>query len=72
MKHIKRYAKINKPLTSYVGRYSFATLCLSYGIPLEGVSRMLGHADIKITRIYAKILQTTIAKHGSVLKGKIK
>ena len=72
LKHIKRYAKINKPLTSHVGRHSFATLCLSYGIPLEGVSRMLGHSDIKTTRIYAKILQTTIAKHGSVLKGKIK
>lgn len=72
LKHIKRYAKINKPLTSHVGRHSFATLCLSYDIPIEDVSRMLGHTKIETTRIYAKILQTTIAKHGNALSKKIK
>lgn len=72
LKHIKRYAKINKPLTSHVGRHSFATLCLSYDIPIEDVSRMLGHTKIETTRIYAKILQTTIAKHGNALSRMIK
>lgn len=72
LKHIQRYANINKPMTCHVGRHSFATLILSYDVPLEDLSRMLGHTDIDTTRIYAKILQTTIARHGNDLSGRIK
>ena len=64
--------KINKPITFHVARHSFATLCLSHDVPLENVSRMLGHTNIKTTQIYAKILKSTIEKHCEKLIGVIK
>lgn len=62
----------NKPLTTHVARHSFATLCLSYDIPIENVARMMGHSDIKTTQVYAKILKSTIERHSEVLASKIK
>lgn len=46
---------IDKPLTSHVARHSFATLMLSHDVPIAVVSRMLGHTDIGVTQLYAKI-----------------
>lgn len=69
---VQRHAKINKPMTSHVARHSFATLLLTYDIPMEDVSRMLGHTDIKTTSIYAKILNKTIGRHGNTLSATIK
>lgn len=69
---IEARLKLNKPMTSHVARHSFATLCLSYDIPLENVSRMLGHTSTKTTRIYAKILKTTIERHTNNLLSSIK
>lgn len=72
LKVIKSYAKINKPMTSHVARHSFATLCITYGMPIENVSRMLGHTKLETTRIYAKILNSTIEKQATALSSKIK
>lgn len=47
---------IKKKLNSHVGRHTFATWALSHGTPIEIVSKMLGHTDIKTTQIYAKVL----------------
>lgn len=60
LKTIKELAKIHKPMTSHVARHSFATLILTYDIPIEKLSRMMGHSDIKTTQIYGKILKKTI------------
>jgi len=54
---------INKPLTMHVARHSFATLALSYDIPIENVARMMGHTRIQTTQIYAKVLKSTIERH---------
>jgi len=54
--HLKRIAKdcnINKRLSFHVARHTFATLGLTLGIPLEVISKLLGHTDIKTTQIYA-------------------
>lgn len=48
--------KMGVHLTSHVGRHTFATWALSHGTPIEIVSKMLGHTNIKTTQIYAKIL----------------
>lgn len=64
--------EIHKPLTMHVARHSFATLALSYDIPIEDVARMMGHSNIRTTQVYAKILKTTIERHASNLASLIK
>lgn len=39
----------------HCSRHTFGTLALSKGMPIESVSRVLGHTNIKTTQIYAKI-----------------
>lgn len=52
---------INKHITSHVGRHTFATtIALGSGIPIEVVSKMLGHTNIQTTQIYAKILPKSV------------
>lgn len=52
--------KINKEITCHIARHSFATLMLTYGIPMEQVQRMLGHKNITTTQIYGKILKKSV------------
>lgn len=56
LKKIEESLKFKKHLTSHVGRHTFATWALSNGVPIEIVSKMLGHTNIQTTQIYAKIL----------------
>ena len=58
-------------MISHLARHSFATtVTLSNGIPLETVSRMLGHASIATTQIYAKIVDKKILDDMSGLRAK--
>ena len=60
LKLIKDWARIQKPLTFHIARHTFATLALANGIPVDNVSKMLGHTNIATTQIYAKTLKSTI------------
>lgn len=42
-------------MSSHCARHGFATLALSKGMPIESVSRVLGHTNIVTTQLYAKI-----------------
>jgi site-specific recombinase XerD len=62
LKEIADLCNISKPLTSHIARHTFATtVTLSKGIPIESVSKMLGHTDIKTTQIYAKVTDNKVA-----------
>jgi site-specific recombinase XerD len=62
LKEIADLCNINKPLTSHIARHTFATtVTLSKGVPIETVSKMLGHTDIRTTQIYAKITDRKVA-----------
>lgn len=60
---IERRAEIRKPVTTHVARHTFATLALTYDIPVEDVARMLGHTNIRTTQIYAKVLKSNVTRH---------
>ena len=60
-----------KSLTFHLARHSFATLALAHDVPIEDISRMLGHSDIKTTQIYCKILKTTVQRHSEALASQI-
>lgn len=56
LKRIARHCKINRTLTYHMARYTFASqICLSQGVPIESVSRMLGHTSILTTQRYARL-----------------
>lgn len=56
LKEIGDVCKINKRLTFHLARHTFATtITLAKGVPIETVSKMLGHTNIKTTQIYARI-----------------
>lgn len=60
LKEIADLCGIRKRLTYHLARHTFATMMLSKGVPVESVSKMLGHANIKTTQIYARITNKKI------------
>uniref|UniRef100_UPI00345BD712 site-specific integrase n=1 Tax=uncultured Bacteroides sp. TaxID=162156 RepID=UPI00345BD712 len=61
IKRIAELCGIKKELSWHCSRHTFATeICLSNGVPIETISRMLGHADVKTTQIYAKVSNAMI------------
>jgi site-specific recombinase XerD len=62
LKEIADICEIKKPLTTHIARHTFATtITLSHGVPIETVSKMLGHSDLKTTQIYSKVVDRKIA-----------
>ena len=73
LKEIAGVCGINKDLTFHTARHTFATtVTLSNGVPIETVSKMLGHTNIKTTQHYAKILDMKVSKDMAALKEKYK
>lgn len=71
LKEIADLCGIDKHLTWYVARHTFATtVTLGNGIRIENVSAMMGHTNIKQTQHYAKVLDMNIMEDMSKLKQK--
>lgn len=63
LKEIGDVCGIKKPITFHLARHTFATtVTLSNGVPIESVSKMLGHRSLKTTQIYAKVLDRKLSE----------
>lgn len=72
LKTIADNCNINKKLTFHCARHTFATtITLSNNVPIESVSKMLGHKSIKTTQHYAKILDSKVSNDMNALKEKL-
>lgn len=69
LKEIATEAGIHKHITFHMARHTFATtITLMHGIPIETVSKMLGHAALSTTQIYAKVVDTKVMDDMAALK----
>lgn len=71
LKAIAQECGINKQLTFHMARHTFATMALSNGMPIESVSKILGHSNITTTQIYAKIINSKLSHDFSILENKL-
>ncbi|MNK80969.1 Tyrosine recombinase XerD [compost metagenome] len=72
LKEIAELCGIEKKLTSHIARHTFATtVTLLNGVPIESVSKMLGHTNIRTTQHYAKILDMKLSEDMANLKTRL-
>ncbi|GGH42719.1 integrase [Mangrovimonas yunxiaonensis] len=72
LKEIADLCKIKKNLTFHMARHTFATtITLSNGVPIETVSKLLGHTKIATTQIYARVIERKVSEDINTLKIKM-
>lgn len=54
LKEVAALAGVNRKLTSYVARHSFATILKNLGTSIDKISEMMGHSNVDITKSYLK------------------
>jgi integrase len=73
LKKIAIHCNIHKDLTFHIARHTFATtITLSNGVPIESVSKMLGHKRIATTQHYAKIIDKKLEEDMKALEGRLR
>ena len=72
LKEIASICEIEKELTFHIARHTFATtVTLTNGVPIESVSKMLGHKNLRTTQHYAKVLDRKVSDDMMILKKKL-
>ena len=72
IKQVARQCGINKNVTWHQSRHSYATtICLSNGVPIETLSKLMGHTSIRSTQIYAKITAEKMSRDMELLSQKL-
>lgn len=72
LKELADICEIEKDLTFHIARHTFATtVTLTNGVPIESVSKMLGHKNLRTTQHYAKILDRKVSEDMKILKDKL-
>ena len=71
LKELADICNINKELTFHIARHTFATtVTLTNGVPIESVSKMLGHKNLRTTQHYAKVLDKKVSEDMRILRDK--
>ncbi|MCA6422811.1 MAG: site-specific integrase [Flavobacterium sp.] len=71
LKELADLCEIDKELTFHIARHTFATtVTLTNGVPIESVSKMLGHKNLRTTQQYAKVLDKKVSEDMKVLREK--
>ncbi len=71
LKEIAGVCEIEKELTFHIARHTFATtITLTNGVPIESVSKMLGHKNLRTTQHYAKVLDKKVSEDMKILREK--
>ncbi len=72
LKEIAEPAGIQKNLTFHMARHTFATtVTLTNGVPIETISKMLGHTKLATTQIYAKVIERKVSDDMQMLREKL-
>ncbi|AMP97418.1 Site-specific recombinase [Pedobacter cryoconitis] len=72
LKEIADICGITKPLTFHIARHTFATtVTLTNGVPIETISRMLGHKKLSTTQIYSKVVDSKLGGDMARLREKL-
>ena len=72
LKEIAEMSGIKKNITFHLARHTFATtVALSNGVPIETVSKILGHKKLSTTQIYAKVVERKVSEDMEVLQQKL-
>jgi integrase/recombinase XerD len=73
LKVISKMANLNFALTYHIARHTFATtVTLENGVPMESVSKMLGHSSIRTTQIYSKVKKKKVSSDMKILRERLK
>jgi integrase/recombinase XerD len=73
LKRISKEANLNFELTYHIARHTFATtVTLENGVPMESVSKMLGHSSIRTTQIYSKVKKKKVSTDMKLLRERLK
>ena len=71
LKKICLLCGIEKNITFHMARHTFATMALTNGMPIESISKILGHSNITTTQIYAKIINQKLSADITLLEQKV-
>ena len=72
LRAIAAHCDITKPFSFHTARHTFATtITLSNGVPIETVSKMLGHTKLSTTQIYARVLEKKVGEDMLQLRNRL-
>ena len=72
LKELADICGIRKQISTHTARHTFATCMLANEVSMESVAKMLGHSDTKMTRHYARILDSTVYREMQNVQGALR
>jgi site-specific recombinase XerD len=70
LKEIADVCGIKKTLSTHIARHAFACVAIANKVSMESIAKMLGHTDIRTTKIYARLMDRTVSEEMNVLRQK--